>query len=107
MPVLLARRNPDHVAGLDFLDRLALGLKAADARDHVERLSERMGVPRGPRARLEAEAIDDDPCRRGSCDDRVLPDRAREVFGRCAARRSRAGGINFLRYLPRFPGLSG
>src|SRR5262249_39936588 len=95
MPVLLARWNPDDIACLDLADRLALGLEAADARDHVESLSERMRVPRGPCARLEGNAIDDDPCWRRCGDDRVLPDRARKVFGWRAARRPRSGGIDF------------
>ena len=53
MPVLLARRYPDDVAGPDFPDGSALGLHAADARDHVQRLPKRMRVPGGPRAGLE------------------------------------------------------
>src|ERR1043166_5612386 len=57
VPVLLARRNPHGVAGADFAHRPALGLHPARAEDDVERLPERMGVPRGARARLEAPAI--------------------------------------------------
>src|SRR5262249_29210893 len=101
MPVLFAWRNPDDVAGLDLLDGLALRLEASNSRNHVERLSKRMRVPRGSRAGLEADTIDDDPRWRRRRDDRILPDRAGEVFGRCAARRPRAGGIDFHRYLPR------
>ena len=57
MPVFFARRNPDHVAGPDLADRSALGLHPADAGDHVQRLAERMGMPVGPRARLERDAL--------------------------------------------------
>ena len=55
VPVLLAGREPDDVAGADLLDRPALALRPADTRGHDQRLAERMGVPRRARARLEGD----------------------------------------------------
>src|SRR3712207_7303373 len=51
VPVLLARRKPDHVARADFLDRPALALRPPAPADDDERLPERVGVPRGARDR--------------------------------------------------------
>ena len=48
MPMLLLRGDPDGIAREDFLDRLAQLLHAAHARNHIERLAERMGVPGCP-----------------------------------------------------------
>src|SRR6266404_4811912 len=46
MPVFFARRNPDDVASANFAHRLSQGLNPADARDDVERLAERVRMPR-------------------------------------------------------------
>ena len=56
MPVLLAGREPDHIAGPDLLDRSALALSPAAAGRHDQGLTERMRMPCGPRARLEGDA---------------------------------------------------
>src|SRR5437588_816509 len=61
VPVLFAGRNPHGVAGADFAHWAALGLHSPDAEDDMQRLTERMGVPRGARARLEAHAVAPDP----------------------------------------------
>src|SRR4051812_22046189 len=53
MPVLLARRKPDDVAGTDLFDRASPSLREAAAGGDDERLPERMRVPRRPRAGLE------------------------------------------------------
>ena len=55
MPVLLAWRKPDDVAGTDFLDWPTFGLRPAKARRDNEGLAERMGVPRGTGARFECD----------------------------------------------------
>src|ERR1022692_5114439 len=47
VPVLLARRNPDRVAGADRTDRTAPSLYMADAGGDVQSLSERMVMPGG------------------------------------------------------------
>jgi len=56
MPVLLARREPDHVTRTDLLDRAAFALNPAAASRHDERLAERMRVPCSPRTRLKRNA---------------------------------------------------
>src|SRR5216684_1128297 len=45
MPVLLAGRKPNDVAGMDFFDRSALALRPAKTAGDDRRLTERMGVP--------------------------------------------------------------
>jgi hypothetical protein len=55
MPVLLARRKPDHVAGPDFLDRAALALRPAATGGDNQGLAQRMRVPRGARARFKRD----------------------------------------------------
>ena len=56
VPVLLARREPDHVAGMDLLDRAALPLDPAAAGRDDEGLAQRVGVPRRPGPGLERDA---------------------------------------------------
>src|SRR3954449_677945 len=89
MPMLLLRRDPDRVAGADLLDRAVPCLHPPDARDDVQRLPERMGVPGGARAGLERPPPRLDPRRLGSLDDRVLPHRPGEPFAAPAPRRDR------------------
>src|SRR5205814_1977961 len=57
VPVLFARRKPDHVPRPDFLDRAAPPLCAAAAGRHDQRLAQRVGVPRRPGAGLERDTI--------------------------------------------------
>src|ERR1043166_6717021 len=64
VPMLFARWNPNRVAGADFAHGAALGLHPPGAEDDVQGLPERMGVPRGARARLEAHAVASEPRRR-------------------------------------------
>src|SRR5579864_3209926 len=56
MPVLLAGREPDHIARADFLDQSAPTLCPAAASRNDENLTQRMRVPCSPRARLESYA---------------------------------------------------
>jgi hypothetical protein len=56
VPMLLAGRNPDHVARPDFLDRPAPALHPAAAGRHDQGLAERMRVPCRARAGLEGDA---------------------------------------------------
>src|SRR5262249_36229009 len=55
VPVLLTRREPDHVTGPDFLDRAAPALGQAAASRHDQGLAQRVGVPRRPSAGLERD----------------------------------------------------
>ena len=87
VPVLLARREPDHVAGPDFLDRPALALRPAAAGRHDQRLAQRVRVPRGPGARLEGDAGAGDARRIGRLEQRIDPNRAGEPIRRPLAGR--------------------
>src|SRR5207247_1167062 len=52
MPVLLARREPDHVTRPNFFDRAPPSLRAPAPSRHDQRLAQRVGVPCGARAGL-------------------------------------------------------
>ena len=81
VPMLLTRREPDHVAGPDFLDRPSPALRAAAARRDDEGLSERVGVPCGSSAGLERDAGADHACRIGRIEQRIDAHRAGEILG--------------------------
>jgi hypothetical protein len=55
VPVFLPRRKPDHVPPMNVLDRPTPALNPAEARRHVQRLAQRVGVPGGSRSRLERD----------------------------------------------------
>src|SRR5206468_3839301 len=80
MPMLLTRREPDHVTGSDLLDRPAPALGASTARRHDEGLAEWVRVPRRPGARLERDTGADHACRIGGVEQRINAHRAREVL---------------------------
>src|SRR5439155_16834029 len=63
VPVLLTRRNPDHVARPNLLDRPTPVLGAPAAGRHDQGLPQGMRVPRGARAGLERDAGADRACR--------------------------------------------
>src|SRR5437868_2732592 len=56
MPVFLARREPDHITGVDLLDWSAFALSPATPGGHNQSLAKWMRVPRGARARLKRYA---------------------------------------------------
>src|SRR5690348_11289638 len=87
MPVAVARRAEDHVAGADLLDRAVLALRPAAAGRDDEYLAQRMRVPGRARARLEGDARAGGTCGRGSGEQRVDADRAGEPLGRPLHRR--------------------
>ena len=80
MPMFFVRWNPDDIAWPDLVDRSALGLKPADAREDIQRLAERMRMPIGPRTRLKRDACRDTPRRGLGLDDRILPDCAGKML---------------------------
>ena len=55
VPMLLARREPDHVTRPNFLDRASPALYQAATRRHDQGLAQRVGVPCGTGARLERD----------------------------------------------------
>ena len=89
MPVLLAGWKPHDIAGTDFFDRPAFGLRPAKAGRDDEGLAERMGVPRGARARLEGDVTAAHARWVANLEHRVHANRAGEIgfgsFGRKAA----------------------
>src|SRR5205085_6799445 len=82
MPVLFAGREPDHVARSNLLDRAAPALRAAGTGGDDQRLTERMRMPRRPRAGLEDDARADGAPGIGGLEHRIEAHRAREVLGR-------------------------
>jgi hypothetical protein len=92
--MFFSRRNPDHIAGTDLADWAALGLKTADARYHVQRLTERMAMPRGSRTGLEGHPVRDQARRRLRRNDRILPHGAGKILFRRLASRPRAGEMD-------------
>src|ERR1700679_236406 len=81
MPVNLTGFNPDRIARMNFTGPLAFELHTADARQNVERLSQRMRMPGRPRSGPERYAHGFKACRCGLRDDFVEPDCAREPVG--------------------------
>src|SRR5436305_1785145 len=53
VPVLLARREPDHITGADLLNQSTFALSPAASRCDDKSLTKRMRVPCGPRTRLK------------------------------------------------------
>src|SRR3954454_9436639 len=98
VPVLLARREPDHVARSYLLDRASLPLNPAAAGRDDERLTQGVGMPGRPAPGLEGDGV---AGRTGSglrLEQRVDADRAAEPLGRSLGRRLRAysGDIHLL-----------
>src|SRR5689334_8173077 len=87
VPMLLARREPDHVAGTDLLGRTAVALYPAATRRDDQGLAQRVGVPRGAGARLERDAGPGDARRVGRLEQRVHANRPGEIVRRSLAGR--------------------
>src|SRR6184192_2556148 len=62
VPMLLTRRDPDHVTGPNLLDRPAPALRAARAGRHDQGLAQGVGVPGRPGAGLERDTGTDHLC---------------------------------------------
>jgi hypothetical protein len=82
MPVLLARREPDHVTRPDFLHRAAPPLCPPATGRHDQVLTERVSVPCCPRAGLEGDAGTDNTRRSGRVEQRVNAHGAGKIFCR-------------------------
>src|SRR5215207_2038794 len=91
VPVLDARREPDHVAAPDLLLRAAPLLHEAEARRDDEGLSDGMRVPSRAGARLEGDVPARHPRRSGRGQHGIDPHRACEVVRRAFGGGLRAG----------------
>src|SRR3981081_3831505 len=100
MPMLQAKRKPDYITGPNFLDRAALTLNPAQARDDDQCLAERMRMPGGAGARLECDAATADTRRIRRLEQRVDPDDAGEIFGRSRPGRLRTVSFDFHYSIP-------
>src|SRR5262249_22106990 len=87
VPVLLPRREPDHVAGPNLLDRAALALHPAAAGRDDQGLAQWMRVPRRPGTGLEGDAGTGRAGRDAGLEQGVDADRAGEPLGRSLAGR--------------------
>src|SRR5882757_10914850 len=94
VPMLLAGWKPDDIAGTDFFDLPALALHPAKPGRDDEGLTERMGVPHGAGAGLEADATAAQACRVAHLKQRIHADRAGEPCLGAFAGRPRAVAFN-------------
>jgi hypothetical protein len=73
VPVTFPRFNPNRIARTDYLRWSPRQLHPANSGQHVQSLSHRMRVPRGPCPRLEGNAIHRKPCWNGRRHDLIDP----------------------------------
>jgi hypothetical protein len=95
VPMLFSRRELDHVARPDLLNRAAPALRQTAARRHDERLAEQMRMPGRPRAGLKRDAGADRACRSDGLKQRVNAHRAGEPIRRTFPGRLRAASFDF------------
>src|SRR5712692_155008 len=87
VPMLLTRREPDHVPRPNFLDRTAPALYPAEALRQDQGLAQRVAVPCGPSAGLERDTGADRACRIRCLEQGVNAYRAGKILGRTFAGR--------------------
>lgn len=92
--MLLSRRKPNHISGMNLLNRATLPLNPSTARSHNQSLSEWMRMPRSTRSRLERDAGAGNRCRIGRLKERVNPNRAGKPLCRTFARGLRTDAFN-------------
>src|SRR5262249_4176026 len=80
VPVLFTRRTPDDIAGSNLFLRLTFALHPSASRRDNQRLTERMGVPRGSSTGLECNAHPKDSRRVGCVEQRIDAYVAGKVF---------------------------
>jgi hypothetical protein len=94
MPVLFAGREPNHIAGTDFLNWSAFALRPAAAGRHDQRLTERVRMPRGTRTRLERDAGPGNTRWFRDINQRINPHRAGEPICRPFTGRPRTNSLD-------------
>jgi hypothetical protein len=87
MPVLLARRNPDHVTGPDFFDGAAPTLRPTATGGHDQGLTQRMRVPRCSSAGFECDTGAQRACGSVCLEQGIYAHRAGKPIGRSFAGR--------------------
>src|SRR5258707_9203393 len=87
MPMLLARREPDHIAGMDLLDRAALALHPTATGCDNQRLTQRVCMPCGSSAGLECDTGVSRACRSVCLEQGIDAHRAGKPIGRSFAGR--------------------
>ena len=87
VPMLLTRRNPNHVARPNLLDGATPALNETAAGRHDQGLAKRMSVPRRAGAWLKSDTRTDRPRRSVCLKQGVNSNGAREVFDRPLGRR--------------------
>src|SRR6516165_12757506 len=88
MPMLLTRREPDHVARPDLVDEAAPNLGPSEPRRDDQRLTKGMCMPRRAGSRLERDAGATNTRRFGCLEQRVNADHAGKPLAQ-----SFAGGL--------------
>src|SRR5438128_4215451 len=86
VPVLLIRRDPDHVTRPDFLDRATPALHPAAASRHDQGLTQRVGVPCCPSAGLECDTGAERACWTVCLEQGIDAYSAGKILGRSSAR---------------------
>src|SRR5207247_6664455 len=86
VPMLLTRRQPDHITRPNLLDRAAPALCQAAASRYDQGLAQRVGVPRCPSAGLERDTGAERACRSDGLEQGVNAHRAGKILGRSFAR---------------------
>src|SRR5947208_13362972 len=105
MPILLARRKPDHVARTNFFNRAAFALNASTAGSNNQSLAERMRVPGCACARLKGDTCAGCARRNGSAEQWINPHLAGEPIGRSFVGWLGACSFDFHNYSFAFDGL--
>ena len=95
MPMFLAGCKPNHISGMDFLNRTACPLGPSAARRDNQSLSQGMGMPSGTRSRLKRNAGTRNNCGVGCLKKRVNTDSARKPVCRTCARGLRTNAFDF------------
>src|SRR5437867_2767745 len=87
VPMLQARRKPDHVTGAHFFDRTALTLNPAEPRGDDQCLAEGMGMPGAPCTWFECDAARGDAAGFTYREERVNSHGSGKILGRSWAGR--------------------
>jgi len=82
VPMLLTRREPDHVTGMNFLDRSSPALREAAACSHNQALTQRVDVPCCSSAWFKRDTDTDYSCWVRRLNQGVYSYRAREILSR-------------------------